>query len=308
MPTAKYVTFKDYSGFLVRGSVPVPPVPPDAPHVVKTFYLLSRLEAANFGTVQSYDGVGMSAGPLHAIAVTRSMAQGPLWGLIAMIFEHCPEGTSIEVDELRKFLRGYAVYVTLEGDLVDLHGKKVSGQYIRSSILATPNGRVPSEECWQHEQAKNVALLFNRVFSSPATFSAQQAFTIRWLLRGQQEIENRAYTKYVKIKVRPQDVMRFLSHAGTEELGIELDLAMAVYHAFSVNAPTPAVSELRKAMSATVPREFVRALIRGLGTKKFARWKDTPDNKNRYDKTRLAAHSSGLWPAELIDELMPVNF
>jgi hypothetical protein len=41
------------------------------------------------------DGDGMSAGPLHAIAVSPSTkAQGSLWELVAEIFAACPVGTS----------------------------------------------------------------------------------------------------------------------------------------------------------------------------------------------------------------------
>lgn len=313
MPTARYVTFKSYSGFLVRGSVPVPPAPVDAPHVVRTFGLLSRLEASNFGTVQSYDGVGMSAGPLHAIAISRSFGQGPLWGLIAMIFEHAPAGACEEVDELRRFLAGHNVHVTPSGELAEPSGQKVRGQRIRDEILSTPDGRVPTSGP-VFERAKEVALMFNRVFSAPVTFNAQQAFTIRWLLRGQEETESRAYAKYSATKVKQADVPRFLVSATAKDLGTALDLGMAVYHAFSVNAPAPAVSELRKAMVAADPQEFARRLIRGLGTKKFARWKDTPDNKNRYDQTRIAAeravdvNGAHLWSADLLSALMPVNF
>lgn len=310
MPDAQYRTYKSYSGFVVRGSTPIEAPDPKAPHTTWAFFLLSRMEAANWGTVQNYDGAGMSAGPLHAIAVSPSTkAQGSLWELVAEIFAACPVGTSGPVDQLRSTFLANGWEVTVNGAVVDRqNGRRVQGEDLRI-FLSGPLGAVRVGSSFEGS-ARKMANLFSLVFSDPKTFRVQEAYTVKWLLRGQRETEFAAYAKYSKTLVTAANMANFLSYATHVELGFELDLAMCVYHAFSVNAPAPAVDELRKAMVAKTSEEFARRLIRGLGTRRFARWADTPDNKNRYDKTRIAVRQHGLdrWGPELVTPLMPENF
>lgn len=310
MPDALYRTYKSYSGFVVRGSVPIETPPQHAPHTKWAFFLLSRMEAANWGTVQNYDGAGMSAGPLHAIAVSpSSKAQGSLWELVAEIFAAVPFGTCPPIEELRSKLTEHGYQLTMNGVVVHVKdGKRVQGEDLRI-LLSGPLGAVRVGSPFE-TSAREMALLFSRLFSHPATFQAQEMYTVKWLLRGQRDAEFAAYAKYSKTPVTAANMANFLSYATHAELGFELDLAMCVYHAFSVNAPAPAVDELRKAMVAKTAEDFARRLIRGLGTRKFARWADTPDNKNRYDKTRIAVSQHGLdrWGPELVRPLMPENF
>lgn len=308
MPTAQYRTYKSYAGIVVRGTQLMGVPAADAPHMVWASHLLSKMEAAFWGTVQSYDGAGMSAGPLHAIAVSpSSKAQGSLWSLIAMIFAHVPLHTDSAVDSLRSFLGRRGWQLTLDGILVyKADGKKVPGEEIRT-WLSGPNGFVPTDGP-VYDEAVRVAVMFNRVFSSPSTFTAQQMYTAHWLLSGQRETEMAAYTKYSKVGVTRANMSNYLSFASQEDLGVEFDLAMSVYHAFSVNAPAPAVDELKKAMVEKEAGPFARRLIRGLGKRKFGKWQDTPDDKNRYDKTRIACQTlSQRWSSGVVNALMPVN-
>ncbi len=307
MPEAQYRTYKSYAGFVVRGSSPVMKPENDEPHTSWAFFLLSRMEAANWGTVQNYDGAGMSAGPLHAIAVQpSSKQQGALWGLLADIFSAVPSGSEA-IREMRDFLAAQRMQLTLNGELVDVGtAKRVSGESLRD-LLSGPRGFVPATGPIA-ERAKETAFLFHRLFSAPETFQAQKLYTIKWLLRGQRDTEFAAYAKYSPTPVAPTNVSNFLSYATGDMLGEPLDLAMCVYHAFSVNAPAPAVDELRKAMTERNISGFAKKLIRGLGTRSFGRWKDTTDNTSRYDKTRLAVEKYGRWDPELVRELMPVNF
>lgn len=310
MPEAQYRTYKSYAGFVVRGSTPITP-PDTSIHMEWAFFLLSRMEAANWGTVQNYDGAGMSAGPLHAIAVSpSSKIQGSLWELLADIFAAVPVGISGPVDGLRNELKAAGYELTLNGVVVHAKdGKRVPGEDLRV-LLSGPLGHVR----WGGPhvvQASKMAQLFSLIFSDPRTFQAQKLYTIKWLLRGQRDAEFAAYAKYSKTKVTAANMSNFLSFATQEHLGISLDLAMAVYHAFSVNAPTPAADELRKAMVAKDQDEFAKKLIRGLGTRSFGRWKDTTDNTSRYDKTRLAVQQSGHWGVGgnvFLNNMMPENF
>lgn len=307
MPTAKYQTFRNYAGYLVRGEVRVQPPAPDATHLQAAFYVLSQVEAAFWGTVQSYDGAGISAGPLHAIAFSpASKTQGALWKLLAMIIAACPKGTTPTVDELIGWLAMQGMTITLGGVLVSTaDAKPVRGEAIRT-LVAAPNGLVPPTGS-VNEYAKKVALLFNSVFSDPKTFKAQTDFTIQWLLQGNRDNEFAAYAKYSKMPVTPSNVEHYLSFAKQLDLGSHLDLAMAVYHAFTVNAPAPAADELSKAMSQRTVEQFAKTLIRGLGSRNYARWHDTDDNSSRYDHVRLACAAANRWDPALLAELMPVN-
>ena len=118
-------------------------------------------------------------------------------------------------------------------------------------------------------------------------------------------MEFNAYTKYSATKIAPSNMSNFLSYATGEQLGPYLDLAMCVYHAFTVNGPVPAADELRKAMVAKTAREFAWKLIHGLGARNFGRWHDTTDNTSRYDHTRIAVTKAGRWPVSMIGEVMP---
>lgn len=312
MPTApiQYRTYRDYAGFIVRGNIPVPIPDSNAPHIVRAAYLLSQMEAANYGTVQSYDGCGISAGPLHAIAVSPSTKkQGALWGLLANIFEQVEPGDDNAVDELRAFFKNRGVVVTQNGALVYReNGRKVGGEDIRSILFSSPNGVTPSSGP-AHIVAKATVMRFHRAFSSPSTFRAQEAFTIKWLMSGRQEIEANAYSKYAKTPLRPADVSNFLSSATQQDLGQPLDLAMCIYHAFTVNGPSPAATALGQAMVhlRSAPIAFAKTLVRRLGTSSYGRWKDTTDGNNRYDKTRKAVLRLPYWDHQLVDELMPEN-
>lgn len=309
MPSVLFRTYKSYSGYLVRGSKPIRPPGSRAPHMEWAFYLLSRLESANWGTAQNYDGAGMSAGPLHAVAVfPATRAQGPLWQLVADVFAALPDCPA--ANRLREELREAGYAVTHGGRVVSVAtAKEIAGEELRT-FLSGPRGAVRLGTPFE-ETARRRAVMFSELFSEPRAHEPQRAYTIRWLLQGRSESESTAYSKYMAAspRVRPQNVASWLSYASVAELGPELDLAMCVYHAFSVNAPAPAAEELVKAMSERTAEGFAKALIRGLGTKDFARWRDTTDNRNRYDRTRIVVESCAeRWYAGMVRDLMPENF
>lgn len=305
MPNIQHRTYKSYAGFLIRGSTPVSPPDNTDLHMEMAFYLLAQMEASKWGTVQSYDGAGMSAGPLHAIAYLRgSKQQGALWELVSEMIEASP--TIPGSVQMRKWLKEHGMHLTIEGKVVYLHSARtVPGEDLRT-LLSGPAGYARED----HEPAREAALLFHTLFSDPNTFRTQKNYTIKWLLEGQQDLELAAYTKYSATRVTPLNMRNFLTYATQPDLGVALHLAMCVYHAFSVNAPAPAALELRRAMAAVPAANsylFAKTLIRGLGTRSYGRWKDTTDNTSRYDKTRLTLGKMKAWPAPFLEELMPEN-
>jgi len=311
MANVRWLQFHDYSGCAITGTHPVE-VPHTDLHMERAFYLTSMLEAPAYGSVQSYDGAGISGGPQHSIAVLpSSMQQGDLFKLIRHLQVSAPASAALQA-----LLNAYAAKgwsVALDGVLRESKtGAKVSAAAIRDTF-APPNGKVP-ETGPQFEQAKQWALLHSAVFSDPATFPGQRDYSIMNLINTRTGDELLFYKTMNLMTLRVWTVPPAAdAHIPDEEynnhLTLQEDLAMCMYHSHSVNGPSPAAEVLR----ATLPHAsrgvvFARKLIWGLGTKDYGRWKDTTDGKNRYDRTRDAASASGLWPKEFFsgaDALMP---
>lgn len=319
MANVRYVKFKKWAGWKIRGTTPVEsPAVDDEPssHADRIFYLVSQLEAPSWGGVQNYDGVAMSAGPIHNIAVHRDGSQG---SLIRMLRHLEVNAHTPEVQELFDMLKAVGWYVAQDGRMRHLEtGAKIRGRDIVTEFSG-PKGVAPKTG-EGGVRSRGWVLAFHHAFSAPDTFEAQKQFALDWILNSQETIESMAYR--VGLAKGPNDdfdsddaaVMRI------EQLGEELDLAMCVYHAHSVNAPGKAKSVLKALLNqyrgnnpATAAgrrrvEQFPARLIRKLGTTKYARWHDTPDNKNRYDRTRIAARRSGLWTKTTLNKLMPKDF
>ena len=284
--TVKWRKYKKFSGCLIPGTVKVPVPGPHATHIERAYYLTAKLEAPTYGSVQSYDGAAMSGGPLHNIAIyPRYMKQGSLFKLL----EYLGDARIYDAYDKEGWL------LTSHG-LADAKGSLISASTIRNTF--TPNnGRVPKEGP-QWEQAKQWALLHHTVLSDPETFEQQRKFAIRYLLRTQQAIEEVAY---YRAGLSPYD----------RSVNPGLDLAFSVYHAHSVNAPGTARRVLKASIGALPDTlKFSKRLIYKLGTRKYGNWRDTLDGRNRYDRTRIHAMRSKLWPRELFvgkQAIMPKN-
>jgi hypothetical protein len=301
MVNVRWVQFNDWSGCRIDGTAEVPK-PITSLHIERAFYMTSQLEAPHFGSVQSYDGAAMSGGPLHSIAVLpKSMEQGDLFKLLRHL-----EITSPNSSALQTLFRSYASRgwgVARDGKLRESRtGQEVTGRAIRDTF-SPPNGVVPSTGP-QFEQAKQWALLHYAVFSDPTTFAGQRDYAINNLINTRKSDELLFY------KNMNLNTLRVWTAATGEDahipdaeyanhLTLAEDLAMCMYHAHSVNGPSPA-AEVLKAVLAKAQRgiDFAKWLIWSLGTKGYGRWKDTPDGKNRYDRTRDSAIASGLWPRD----------
>lgn len=270
-------------------------------HMKRALWLTAQAEGGGtFGAINSYDGAAMSAGLEHKIALLpKTMQQGSLWSLLREIelYGNCPELQRL----WDAFKDGPQWYVAQNGSLRKYTtGGLVSGQEIRD-VLSPLGGKVPNNgPNW--EKAKEWAILFHELFTTPATHQVQINSAIKSLVDGNKQQESAAYK--VSVGVEHPTVLEV-----GKNITMEQDLAWGVYHSFSVNAP----SKARERLAASNPdatKAFPARLIRTLGTTNYGRWHDTTDGGNRYDRTRLAAIKSGFWPSELFDgpnAIMPKN-
>lgn len=309
MSAPKYVTFQEYAGFRVSGDQPVEPPKGKAAtlHMRRAFFLTTQVEAPRWGTVQSYDGAGMSAGPLHCVAVLPNQSglpQGALWPLV----RHIQSVVGLACEPMARLVDALRV----GGWVVASDGKLrrsapdaaiVSGEEIRA-VFTPPAGKVPPSGT-SHEIAKQWAQRFADLFGDPSTFHAQEEHAIAWLSNSHAALEHRVYSALFPFAVQyPENLRVSVEVEGFEEglLPRAVDLAMCVYHAHSVNAPGIAKGCLETVLANTSAESphFPGRLVRALGRKKFGKWQDMPGEvgANRYDRTRLAAMKSGLWPGD----------
>lgn len=281
MTNVTWVKYAAYSGCKINGTAQVQK-PETLLHMDRAYYLTALIEAPLYGAVQSYDGAGMSGGPLHNIAVyPKNLAQGSLFSLLRAIEVAHPLCTTLI--NLWGLYRDQSWGVTKDGVLKNTKtGQPVTGQEIRN-IFTPLNGTVPRHGvAW--ETAKKWALAHHRVFADPSTFNAQKEFAIDWLVKTQRAVESTFYEG-----ADPKTVQ-----VGSSGISIEEDLAMCVYHCYSVNGPAPARDDLIMALKAGKRGSaFAKTLIQRLSATAFGNW------ENRYTRTRNAALTSGLWPKEL---------
>lgn len=286
-------TYKDYAGIVVYDKEQ-PVVAEDFDvnlHMHRATFLAAALEGPYWGTVQSYDGAGMSAGVFHWIGRYRNGSQGPLFKLLRRIEL---EGDSVE--PLWSMFRDEGWYVASDGRLRSLKtGHVITGNAFRN-VVAPPHGKVPVRGP-DRKRAEEWARQFHSLFAN-RNRQAQVGFAVDYLVRGQQSVEIEAYRRELGHDIETPEPLP------SDELDEAFDLAMCVYHSHSVNAPGPAVSCLRRALKAKDPR-FSRVLVRALATKKYGAW------DKRYARTRRAAMRSGLWPREMFvgpGSIMPASF
>lgn len=303
----KWVTYKKYSGFVVRGGPGFSNPVNRNLHIDRAVYLAGQLEAANWGTVQGYDGCGMSGGILHNIAVSPAdLSQGSFFALLRECIAREKIATAEVVDALTKVgqISSDGWKVTQDGKLRVLStGALVSGSAIRLEFSGSATGSVPKTGP-DALRAKAWAERFFRLFSNPATAAAQSDYAAAWLAAGNKASELQVYTDFLG---RAIDSVIGLQVAS---LPPEIDLAMCVYHAFSVNAPGIAIKCLDPLMGklpALTAAGFAAALIKALGKRQYGNWLDAPgDGSNRYDRTRKAVWSRpDLWDAKIAKTLMP---
>jgi len=306
-PNIRWVQYKTWSGVSLRGAEPVGK-PTSGRHMDRAVWLTSQLEGPYYGTVQSYDGAGMSAGLLHNVAVLPStMQQGSLFALLRRMADQAPN--ALGVAGLIGALANADLVLAEDGKLREREtGGVATGEMIRD-LFAPPKGKVPRRG-EDFDTACFWAEAWNRAFSDPATFVAQGDYAVTWLCAGGRQTELEAYRLFTRNPALDSPICLTVGQNGACALPEALDFAMCVYHSFSVNGPAPAETALKQALATMKKKldviDFGKTLIRKLGTSGYGRWHDNPDDKgNRYDSTRLAAWRSGLWDQGLVRLLMP---
>jgi len=322
MTNVKWKSYKSYSGPVIVGDrvVEAPTGEQALKHVERAYWLTTAVETGGkVGSIMAADGTAMTAGLDQHIAVyPRELAkkedgnakndQGSLWQLMRRLETVSGDDSYQEaVDCLWGMLKAMGWYISqdgylryLEADTVQLKGKKapvkagdlVFGYSIREAF--TPGGgKVPQKgAAW--EQAKNWAIAFHDVTVNESGVRAQVAF-------GCEHLVERTRRNPLYEQAYEQEMSAIV--LGKEGWTEEMDLAMAMCQAHSVNAPAIAKKLLAQALrryNPNKPGDFARHLIRLLGTSSYGRW-DDDIQYGRYQRTRSAARKSGLWSRSLFD-------
>jgi hypothetical protein len=317
-PKVEWLKFRAYRGPRIRGEEPYE-LPPDRRdfHVDRAFWLTAKVETgARYGSVIAYDGTGMTAGLDQHIAVyPKELAhedfnaaddQGGFWELLRRL-ETVDGNTGFQsrIAQLWVMLENEGWYLAQDGQLRYIMdggkgrfkhqaGDIVFGKEIRDTLTPV-RGKVVSKD--QMAQAAEWIKAVHLVFAHPDGFRAQAMFGIEHLV-------HRVKRRKIGWAYGGREVTALRVGTNYDERD---DLAMCMYQAHSVNAPAIANKALRRARfgKSIDPRR----LIRLLGNNKYGRWDD--DIKGgRYQRTRLAARGSGLWPRTFFDgpkAIMPKN-
>lgn len=296
MPHTRHVVFRNWAGIAFAGEIKWEASSVDKKnHLNKATWLTAVVETgAKFGSINSYDGAGLSAGLEQTIALfPKTMEQGELWSVLAKFDEVLPD-TNPNWVALKASLDHAGWYLDSRGVLRNKGvGSLVGGTEIRHE-LSPPNGVVPDHGP-DFLKAVLWAETFHNLLSDPATFQTQIRLTKNSLLLGNKVVESQVYRRYAQVE-----------DASAAIVGVniipELDLAMCIYHSFSVNAPSKARSVLQTVLDRNLgPIDFSKAIVVALGNNTYANW------KNRYTRTRAEAHKSGLFDESLFSSIAPAH-
>jgi hypothetical protein len=289
------------SGPHAAGSEPfVQPLQADL-HAHRAVWLAAQLEAPRWGSVQGYDGCGMSAGLLHNTAVLpgghAGPVQGSLWKLLVTMRKHPGAASAATLAALVARFTACGWEIAPHGLLVAAGTLKAVAPGAILRELTPPDGSVAqSGSGWQ--RASSWATAFHDAFADPATRAGQVEHAARWLAADRRGDEHRMYALFAPAGVE------FLELPAAA-LPAEIELAMCIYHAFSVHNPEHARSALAAVLQrvdGADPQKLARALVGALAHR-TPRWK-----LKRYPRTRAALRTDAaraLWPSALIDRIVP---
>jgi hypothetical protein len=273
-----------------------------ASHAHRAVWLSSQLEAPSWGSVQGYDGCGMSAGLLHNTAVLPNAGkpvQGKLWSLIDAMHKHPSATNAPGISALMARITACGWEIAPHGALVAAGTLKPVAAAAILRELTPPDGAVP-ERGSPWKKASDWAVLFHEAFAEAATFSAQVAHAADWLSADRRGEEHRVYALFAPNAAAFMDLR-------ADALPAEIDLAMCIYHAFSVHNPLHAREALALVLQSVdggAPLKFAKALVRTLANK-TPRWQT-----KRYPRTRETLRkqaAQALWPSALIASVAPAQ-
>jgi len=260
----KRITFGKYAGFGIKGvekfAAPLPYSKDHVdfdPAVSRALWLTAMVETGGkFGSVQSYDGAGMTAGLHQEILVyPRSMRrQGPL-------ARSCHEVIAcVPTCGLLRALEHEGWKATPRGVIRSETDALVRPTLLRA-VRCGLRGVAPVSG-QQRDVAQRWVELWHDLYADPRTFDTQIAQGLgRIAARGK------------RIGYEYPD--------GDNELD---DLAFAVYWSYDVNGPSLARKKLKKAGGNPI------RLIRSFTRSSYGRWAT-----KRYDRMRRHAKDSKLW-------------
>lgn len=316
-----------YSGAVIYGDEVVPPPDGDAAtyHAQRAFWLTGEVETGNrLGSVMMADGTAFTIGiDQHVAVYPRELAdedfnaaddQGAAFDLLAKL-----EVTDTQyVSDLWGAFGEEGWYVGLDGRLRHLDagvvkvkgrnvevkaGDLVHGALIRNAV--TPKGGIVKKDTNEWEVCRRWAMLLHRLVSDPKTLDVQRAFGIYHL--GHRV----AHRKLRLAGRRRKPTFQKRIYSGSPVTGIRssdlepaLDLALCVFHSYTVNAPSVAFRLLEASVEATgfaghlgataeQQRTFADDLLFRIRTKRYGRW------GNRWERTRKHALGVGWWPRAL---------
>ena len=294
-PKIRFRKIGKFSGPVIHGDVAIfdKDKAPDwlvASHVGRAFWLTSMVESGGLGgTVMMADGTGVTASLDQVIAVyPRNLKeQGPLFKMLRRVDYTTPVSYYLDFGS-----EGWE----LGDDGVLRHritGKAVDPKDIRNTF--TPNDGVVAKSKHSQDWAQSCrwATHFWQLFRMHTTHDVQikygkekiVKFAKRWRIGDSrtETIENVIYDGEI---CNPEPF-------GSDD---RLDLAMAVFWNYQVNAPVMAVKKLKAALKKKGVSDpgFPDELIRQLRTSGYGRW-----GTARYDRTRK--HGRKLWPTILFN-------
>jgi hypothetical protein len=318
-----------YSGPVVTGFAPysVPTGKRGKSCIYRTHWLTAKVETgAKFGAIMMADGTAVTAGlDQFALVYPKQVQkedfnavndQGVLGKLLRRIeLIDNSEFQQNAVSLLWQRFKHSNLYVAQDGVIRYLENceYQLGNRKFVVSTGGTAHGAVLQDRLTPFQGsvpkimwpvAKAWAEDFYRVFSDPATFRTQEEFGIERMIKNVRRRKLDSDLTAEHFFFGSTDI----TAATVAMIGPELDLAFAVWYSNSVNAPGTAMTVLRRC--AGTDKFSADRLIRALATSKYGRWHWSIEN-GRYQRTRLAAKSSGLWPQGLFDgptAIMPKSY
>jgi hypothetical protein len=170
-------------------------------------------------------------------------------------------------------------------------GKAVTTKTIRDTF--TPmGGQVPARGK-QWNQAKKWAIAFHQLFAMPMTIPIQIKYGHEQLIKFGQRHRSRKMDRQTVEELAYRGEINNPNPFPDNPIN---DLAMAMWWNYKVNAPSPAMTRLKKVADQANPKGtvFGELLIKELRTANYGRWAT-----NRYDRSRQ--HAIEVWPKELFE-------
>lgn len=324
MMRVNFRSIGSYSGPVVYGTEVVEPPQARQGHAGRAFWLTGQVETGNrLGSVMMADGTGFTIGIDQHIAVyPRELAaedfnaaddQGGAWSLLAALeVAHAPVRMLWEAFTQRGW------YVAPDGTLRWLDGGKAKvknrwlehrgGDLVHGAVIrdvVTPKGGKVTKVC-EKEQAREWAVMLHELTRAPSSRDVQVSFGVKHLC-------HRVRTRKLRVadhrrRVTFQQAVYGSEHdiatVRREHLGEHLDLALCVFHSYTVNAPSVAFRLMDETIRGlawsgacteddTRKCDFAMTLLLKIKAKKYGRW------DKRWERTRKAAMEVGWWDGAL---------